>query len=139
MPKREVEEQVQHDRLVEVLRREYYHYPSPQHPGLISFSNHPLKTKAVVAGDGTRLYPDIVVIEANTQKLVLVVEVETGSSVTPDEAEQWRRFSELDARFHLYFPRGLGPRVAELCRALPATELVQYWHEADKYMLERYR
>jgi len=135
---REVSEQVMHDHIVTLLRREYYSYPSPQHPHLMTFANHPMKSRAVKAAGGTELCPDIVVFQGGSDKLVTVAEVETASTLNPAEAEEWRSFSGLGARFYLYFPKGYGPKVALLCRGIAVTEFVEFHKEGDRYVIERY-
>jgi len=135
---REVDEQVLHDHIVTLLRREYYDYPSVAHPHLITFANHPLKNRGVKAADGTELFPDIVVFQGGSDTLVTVAEVETESTLDSAEVEEWRSFSNLNAKFYLYFPKGHGPAVALLCRGIAVTEFVEFHKEGGRYVLERY-
>jgi len=136
---REIDEQVQHDHLVELLYREYYDYPNKVHPHLLTFSNHPCKTEAVQSEEGKELFPDLVVYQPRIDRLVLVVEVETESTVTPEEADEWRDFSRLGAEFHLYVPHGLGGVADVLCREFDVTEIIEYRKETNRYVIERYR
>lgn len=136
---REIEEQVQHDHIVVVLYKEYYNYPSVQHPHLLSFANHPFKSRGVKDEQGNELFPDLVVLEVDTDKLVMVAEVETASTVTQEEAKEWSRFSSLGVRFYLYVPRGLAGVAGVLCRGMNLTELVEYHHENNRYIMKRYR
>lgn len=138
MPGREIDEQVLHDHVVRLLHVEYYNYPSERHPYLMAFVNHPSKTKAVHSLEGQECFPDIVVVHAGSEKLELVAEVETESTVDVEEAREWDGFRRLGSRFHLYFPRGCGSRVAELCPAEGLVELVQYWKEGERYVIERF-
>lgn len=116
MAERDVKEQVQHDYLIHLLRKRYYHYPDLMHPYLITFTNHPVKTKAVRDETGRDFFPDILVLNADTGKLLMVVEVETRMTVDEEESQEWREFTTLGARFSLYVPRGLGLKADMLCR-----------------------
>ncbi len=136
---REIEEQVEHDHIVRLLHKEYYHYPSPSHPHLMSFANHPTKSKAVFDQDGNELFPDIVVLHTTSERLMMIAEVETESSVVEDEAHEWRDFARLGVKFYLYFPKGYGARVTELAQGIEITELVQYAREDSRLILERYQ
>ncbi len=138
MPGREIDEQIQHDHIVKLLYHEYYHYPSKAHPHLIASANHPLKTKAVFDADGREFFPDIVVIHADSDRLMMVAEVETESTVNVREAQQWKDFSGLDCKFYLYVPRGFGTEAMKLSRGLEVTEIVQYWKENTRLILERF-
>lgn len=138
MPGREPEEQVLHDHIVRLLRLEYYNYPNAKHPQLLTFANHPTKTKAVHGPEHKDFFPDLVVIDANTDRIVTLVEVETESTVDVVEAAEWLAFSKLGARLHLYLPRGFGPQALALCRDCVATEIVQYWREGKRYILEHF-
>jgi hypothetical protein len=138
MPGREPEEQVLHDHLVKLLHREYYRYPNDEHPNLLTFVNHPVKTKAVRNLERRDLFPDIVVLNTANDRIAVLAEVETESTVDALEAAEWLEFSKVGARLHLYFPRGFGPQVAELCRDCSDTELVQYWKSGSRYVIERF-
>jgi hypothetical protein len=123
--------------VVRLLWLEYYRYPSPKHPSLISFVNHPTKVKAVHGPDG-ELFPDIVVLDAKTEKLVLAVEVETESSVEMKEAPQWSAFSSACGRLHLYVPRGFAARAVSLCPGRADIEFIEYHKKGQRYIIERY-
>jgi len=139
MAERDIDEQVKHDHIIYILIKRCYHYPNPAHPHLITFANHPVKTKAVRDEMGKELFPDIVVLNGESGKLVTVVEVETETTVEQDEAQEWQRFSALGARFYLYVPRGLGAKADMLCRNLTISEIVQYYYDGKHYVLERFR
>lgn len=139
MPERDVKEQVQHDHLIHLLRNRYYHYPDSMHPHLITFTNHPVKTKAVRDETGREFFPDILVVNGDTGKLLMVVEVETRMTVDEEESQEWRDFAALGARFYLYVPRGLGLKADMLCRNLTISEIVQYYYDGKHWVLERYR
>jgi len=135
---REPEEQALHDHFITLLHKEYYRYPDPSHPHLITFVNHPLKRKAVRGPDGAECSPDVLVLATDSEQLVMVAEVETESTLDEAEAREWAEFSRLCGRFYLYFPKGFGPRVVALCAGLSVTEFIQYHKEGDRYILQRY-
>lgn len=136
---REVEEQVLHDHIVRLLQHEYYNYPSEEHPYLMTYANHPEKTRAVLTIEKEELFPDIVVIQPDLGTTVLIAEVETESTVNHVEAEEWRRFSSLGIRFYLYVPRERIVVADSLCREIRLTELVEYYWEGKRYVMKRYR
>ncbi len=134
---REFEEQAEHDRMVTLLHRKLYRHPNARNRNFQSFTNHPIKTHALRDGCGEKCYPDIVVFWPRHQRPVTVVEVETASTVTPEEAKEWRQFSQLPGDFHLYVPRGLGAMALELARGLDVTELHEYWTRDGKHFQRR--
>ncbi|MEO0080878.1 MAG: hypothetical protein ABIL25_01130 [candidate division WOR-3 bacterium] len=85
---REVAEQVQHDHVVEVPYREYHNYPSLAHPHLLTYFNHPYKSRGARDEPGNELFPDIVVYWLETDKLMLATKVETESTVNYEEAQE---------------------------------------------------
>ncbi len=139
MPEREVDEQVRHDHIVQVLYRRFYHYPDDEHPHLITFTNHPVKTKAVKDGSGHECFPDLVVVNAESGRVVMIVEVETENTVVEEERQEWQRFSGLGDCFYLYVPKGLGQRADILCRDFTVKGVVQYYRQRDHYVIERFR
>ncbi len=136
---REVDEQVMHDHIVRLLQYEYYNYPSLEHPYLLTYANHPEKTRAVLTAEKEELFPDIVVIQPDLGTTVLIAEVETESRVNLEEAEEWRRFSGLGTRFYLCVPRERAVVADSLCKAIRLTELVEYYREGKRYVMRRYR
>ncbi len=97
-----------------------------------------MKSKAVVDTSGQEYFPDIVVLRLGTERPVMLVEVETESTVTPEEAKEWEQFSKLGGRFYLYVPRGYGLRAVELSKGFKADQLFEYWEEGEHYSLQRY-
>jgi hypothetical protein len=138
MPGREPEEQVLHDHIVKLLRLEYYNYPSAKHPHLMTFVNHPSKSKALRGKDRQELFPDLIVMNTSTDRVVALVEVETESTVDALEAREWLDFTQFGVRLYLYLPRGFGPQALALCRGCSDTEIVQYWKDGSRYVLERF-
>lgn len=64
-------------------------------------------------------YPDIVVVNINSEEVVVIGEVETSESVAYDEAEdQWKPYSKLGATFYLYVPKGYCPDARKICNEL---------------------
>jgi len=138
MPGRDIDEQMLHDHIIKVLKKEYYNYPNAAHPNLMSYANHPQLTKSVFSIDHQELHPDIVVLDVRSDKVAVVVEVETESTVSAEERPEWVSFQKLDAKLHLYFPRGCGPKMAEFCAGFKHTELIQYAKQGDRYTIEKF-
>ncbi len=59
------------------------------------------------------LYPDVVFV--NYGQVVMVVEVETPSTVSETEVEEWKSLSDLGARLVVAVPKELQARARELC------------------------
>ncbi|MEO0077852.1 MAG: hypothetical protein ABIK86_02505 [candidate division WOR-3 bacterium] len=137
MSSRDVDEQILHDHIIQVLRKEMYNYPNPAHPNLITYINHPTKTKAVFTPERKEMHPDIVVIDQRTTHLVLVAEVETESTVVPEEQPEWADFQQLKTKLHIHFPKGFGPVMTGLCQGFHNTELYQYSKVGKSYLVEK--
>jgi hypothetical protein len=137
MAERDVDEQVLHDHIIKILHKEQYGYPSNTHPRLMTYVNHPSRTKAVFTVEHEELVPDIVVVDTQHDRVMVVAEVETESTVNPEEEKEWAAFRRLNSRLHLYFPKGCGAQVMQLCRGYKNTELIQYSKQGDKYILEK--
>lgn len=76
------------------------------------------KNMGVPAGPRT-IYPDLVITKKGTKTLTHVVEVETASSVTEDEATaQWRGYSALGVPFFLYVPVEWGATAKQIATRL---------------------
>ncbi len=133
MPRR----QIQHDHIIRVLHKELYNYPSQAHPNLITYVNHPTKTKAVFTPDREEMHPDIVVIDQRSGHIALVAEVETESTVVPEEQPESAGFLRLNTKLHLHFPKGFGAVMTSLCRGFHNTELYQYSKVGKSYIVEK--
>lgn len=134
---RELDEQVHHDRIVKLLRRRLYNYPTDQHPNYMSYQNHPMKTKAIRSPAGHDSFPDIIVFWPRNDRVVQVAEVETESTVNEEEAKEWREFSQLGADFVLYVPSGCGAAAKKMCADFKVTELYEYWQDSGRLFLKR--
>jgi hypothetical protein len=137
MTTRDIDEQTLHDHIIRVLRKELYNYPSQAHPNLITYVNHPTKTKAVFTREREEMHPDIVVLDQRTTQLVLVAEVETETTVSADEQPEWVGFLKLKTKLHLHFPKGYAPQMTGLCQGFHNTELYQYSKVGSSYLIEK--
>jgi hypothetical protein len=133
---RELEEQVIHDRVVTALKKSIFNYPSDKHPNLKTHPNHPIKTHSVTDHLGGQFYPDLVVLDSRSEKVVSVVEVETVSTVTESEAKQWFKFASLSENFYLFSPRGFEAKVRELCLKISNIHYYEYWQEENRFRVE---
>ena len=76
-------------------------------------------------------YPDIVLTTQPSifgERVILVAEVETYSSVNETEASQWKTYSQLDCSFVLYVPIASKTEVVRICRehGIEPTEIKWY-------------
>ena len=92
-------EQAVHDRAIELIARQRYSFTDK-----ITYRN-PGERRTMSAGrvGGKDQYPDIVVV-SRLRKALLICEVETESSVTEEEADQWQDYASLGVPFYLYVP-----------------------------------
>ena len=93
--------QQKHDKLVGQIADIRFPFPSPGQPIWLTYINHPEKSMGIVDRYGNVLYPDIVVVNTNTNSAVMAGEVETEDSVNPEEAGQWRDYSSSITPFFL--------------------------------------
>lgn len=114
-----VDRDLKHDRAVRDIAVARFDFPTSEHPELRTFVNEPEPTLGVKGLDGESLYPDIVVVEHLRNVVKIVAEVETGDTVTEDEAErEWRHFSEIAEVFYLYVPYGYTAEAKRICKRL---------------------
>jgi hypothetical protein len=137
MEARPVDEQVLHQEIIDLLKKSVYNYPNASRPTLITFTNHPLKNKAVTDIEGNEYYPDIVIINSTNNKIVMIGEVETVSSLNETEVEQWKQFARLSSVFYVYYPKGYYAKMAELCKKVPLTGFFEYSKENAHYTVAR--
>jgi hypothetical protein len=137
MAQRDLEEQVIHDRVVTALKKTLFKYPNDKHPNLKTHTNHPIKTHAINDHIGGQFYPDLVVLNARTEKVISAIEVETVNTINENEAEQWLKFASLGENFYLFFPRGFEAKVKELCRKISKVHCYEYWEDGGHYRAER--
>ncbi len=109
-----------HQRAVQDIAKARFELPTPQFPSYRAFVNVPEVTMPVTAEDGNELTPDIVVVETPGNLLRMLARVETGDTVTEEQAEQvWTPLARLpDVAFYLYVPVGQGGLAKRICRML---------------------
>jgi hypothetical protein len=133
---RELEEQIIHDRVVAALKKTMFNFPNDKYPNLKTHTNHPIKTHAVSDHMGGQFYPDLVVLDSRTEKVISVIEVETINTINEAEAKQWLKFASLGEKFYLFFPRGLASKVKEFCQNISNAHCYEYWQEDNTYRVE---
>jgi hypothetical protein len=79
----------------------------------------------------TTVYPDMVVLDEENGSVVMIGEVETASSVTTDEADQWRQYGSMSQAFYLYVPHGFAEQARQLTRGLRLTGIRTFGVGAD--------
>jgi len=130
-PKRSPQEQELHDLAVRRICRARF----AGSPAWEAYTN-PGDTEryALVLPDGARLYPDIIARRKGAHISTYLAEVETESTVTERESEQWARFAALGRRFLLFVPAGSLLRARELCQQRKVNvhgyrvyELTSFW------------
>jgi len=131
MPKRSIREQEEHDLAIRRIARARF----AGTPDWETFTN-PGESRhyALVLPDGQRIYPDLVARRKGAHASSYVIEVETISTVTEEEAQQWKALSDLERRFLLFIPAGHLLRARELCHRFGITvhgyrvyELTPFW------------
>lgn len=133
---RDLEEQVIHDRVVSALKKTLFNYPNDKHPNLKTHTNHPIKTHAISDHMGGQFYPDLVIIDVRTGKVVSVIEVETLNTINETEVQQWLKFATLGENFYLFFPRGLSAKVKEFCQQINNILCYEYWQDGKTLRAE---
>ena len=123
-----------HARMVGLVAKNLFPFPNEDHPTWKTYVNHPKRVKSVDS-----LYPDIVVIEILRNKVVMIGEVETESTITEDEATgKWKSYSALCSSFFLYVPKGLGMQAKELLDKLRMKIKLGVYDENGNIMMARY-
>lgn len=64
-------------------------------------------------------FPDVIVAPKGSKSVQFVLEVETGDTVTADEARtQWKEYTKLPGTFYLIVPQGSLELAQNICSAL---------------------
>jgi hypothetical protein len=137
MIERPIEEEVVHQEIITLLKKSMYNYPNATHPSLITFINHPLKNKVVIDPDGNELYPDIVIVNSMVNKVVMIGEVETPSSMNETEVTQWRQFTRLSTVVYILYTKGFYSRMSDLCKKVTVNGFFEYSKEDNHYVIAR--
>ncbi|MEO0083967.1 MAG: hypothetical protein ABIK33_06270 [candidate division WOR-3 bacterium] len=137
MEERPIDEQVIHQEVITLLKKSVYNYPNATHPSLLTLTNHPLKTKAIYDEVNNELFPDIIIINTALNKIVMIGEVETFSSVNENEVDQWQKFANLKTTFYIFYPKGLYNKVRDLCKDISVSGFFEYSKEGTRYIIAR--
>jgi hypothetical protein len=137
MEERPIEEQQTHQQVIDLLKKSVYNYPNASRPSLMTFTNHPIITKSIRDMDGNEFTPDLVIINTLNNKIVMIGEVETASSINEVEAEHWKKFTALSPVFYIYYPKGFYAQMSDLCKKVPLTGFFEYLKEGTHYTIAR--
>lgn len=137
MEERSIEEQIIHQEIIDLLKKSIYNYPNTSRPSLMTFTNHPIKNKVIRDLEGNEYFPDIVIINTLNNKIVMIGEVETESSLNEVETEQWKKFTTLSAVFYLYYPKGFYAKISDLSKKVPLTGFFEYQKDGTHYTIAR--
>ncbi len=139
MIERPYEEIVIHDKLIISLKQTVYRYPNEKYPYLKTYTNHPEKHRGVYSINGNYYYPDILVIDLRNEKVIMIAEVETKSTLNEIEAEEWKNFCHLSSHFALFYPQGYEFKVRQLCKNIKIDSFIEYREIEGKFKLEKKR
>jgi hypothetical protein len=138
MAQRPPEEETLHEEVIKFIKSSVYPYPNPARPSLMTFSNHPQITKPLKLPSGEECYPDLVIVNTEINKVVMVGEVETLSTLDEEEAQEWQKFSLLSTVFYLFYPKGEYETIRRLCERIMVTGFFEYELQNNKYRLTRH-
>jgi len=137
MDDRPMQEQIIHQEVIDILKKSIYNYPNATHPNLITFTNHPIKSKIITDLQGNEYHPDIIIISSLTNKVIMIGEVETESSLNIIELPQWQAYAKLSPTFYIYYPKGHYAQMHELCKIVPIAGFFEYRKEENRYTIAR--
>jgi hypothetical protein len=103
---RSSQEKSLHDQAVADVAKARLPYPDKDNPHLKTYLNEPKQTMSVNIGNNKQIYPDIVVVDTQKNVAAILGEVESESTVTSEEAKQWKEYSDATKAFYLYVPKG---------------------------------
>lgn len=109
-----------HQRAVQDIAQARYEFPTQQFASYRTFVNVPEAALPVKDEAGNELTPDIVVVDTPGNLLKMLASVETGETVTEEQARKdWLPFSRLpDVALYLYVPVGYGGAAKRICKKL---------------------
>jgi len=101
---RKADEQYPHGKAVTAIAKVRFSFPNKDHPNWRMFTNPNGEQNMGVKKNEESAYPDVVVVDTEKNIAIMIGEVETASTVTEDEATQWKEYSSLCSTFYLYVP-----------------------------------
>lgn len=136
-PKRPPDEQGRHDAVVEASAAKWGDLSDK---GLVVTVNPGDEQRMFAGPHWSPRYPDVVIWQpegpgADHGTPIILEEVETASTVTDEEAEQWRDFGELYAhRFNLVVPKDLADEAVRLAEehGVILTEVIAWSVEGER-------
>jgi len=103
---RSSQEKSLHDKAVADVAKVRLSFPDNDRPNWKTYLNEPDQTMAVNVHNNNKIYPDILVVDKLKNQVAILGEVETEATVTSEEAEQWKEYSNATNTFYLYIPKG---------------------------------
>jgi hypothetical protein len=132
-----IEEQTVHQEVIDSLKKSVYNYPNASRPTLITFTNQPLKNHAVRDQAGNEYYPDIVILNTQTNKIVMIGEVLTYSDLNKIDNNQCQKYIEICPVFYLFYPKGQYSTIIEICKKIRLAGLFEYEKTNSHYTVAR--
>lgn len=97
---REKEDSENHDKVIELVKKK--RYVSTKFTAYTNPNGE--KNKSAGKVNDEEQYPDIVGINKKTNSPSIITEIETETSVTEEESQQWKDYARLGISFYLYVP-----------------------------------
>jgi NAD-dependent dihydropyrimidine dehydrogenase PreA subunit len=114
------------ERAVQTLVEDRFAFPSAEHPDYRTHVNLPEPTLALEfgGGGGQKLFPDILVVRYPGNYPVMVAQVETGETVTREQAKRvWKQLENKDAPLYIYVPSGYGTAAKDYAKSAGITHV----------------
>jgi len=109
-----------HDRVIQAVATVQTEYDAHCNPG----QEHNVSVEI----DGQDVYPDLVLCQRGTMTVAHLVEIETGESVTDNEAAQWAQYARGPGQFWLLVPSEQLATAQAICRRRGiAAEFGRWW------------
>src|SRR5690606_5728203 len=129
------------ERTVQELADSRFAFPSDRHPSYRTHVNLPQPTMALEfgGGGGQKLFPDILVVDYPGNYPVIVAQVETRETVTPEQAKRvWKQLENEEAPLYIYVPSGLGARAKDFAKSAGITHAkIRTWRrQPDRIIVE---
>lgn len=108
------------ERAVKALAETRFAFPTMDHPDYRTHVNVPNPELALEfgGGGGEKVYPDILVVQYPGNYPVMVAQVETGETVTREQAKRvWKQLESEEAPLFIYVPSGYGAVAKDYAKA----------------------
>jgi hypothetical protein len=117
-----------HDKIIEVV--------ASAHAATFEVRTNPSSEKNwYINSNSAKHFPDIILLPKGSNQSTIIIEVETGESVSEEHAlEQWVPYANLGRKFYLLVPTGSLNDAKTICRRnrIPA-HFGQYWWDGTHW------